>query len=226
MSVLLRHPLPSVQNGIQRSCGGNQAWSGNHRFQLCGCGVVGCLDLLIYLGRYQNGCSAKQLAALVERDPVPIELYDQAALLLSRRFLPLIPRVGLNGLSLAAGFNLFCVRNHIPFRARWGVSGKRFWSSIRSMLSRDIPVILSIGPNLPFFWQQNSLRLYRRNADGNFQPSAEAVAHYVTVSGMDEKWLRISSWGREYYIEREEYLRYIRAHSNRIVSNILLVERK
>lgn len=225
MRIELKRSLPSVQREQQCSCGGNQAWSHNNNFRLCGCGVVSCMDLLIYLCRYHPGCSAEMLSPLIHIDPIPLDVYDQTALRLSRWYLPLIPRRGLNGLSMAAGFDLFCLRNHIPYRARWGVSGKKLWSSIQSMLRQDIPVILAIGPNLPLFWQHNKLVFYRKNADGTFRPAAETLSHYVTVMGLDEQWLHISSWGREYYISRDEYLQYIYAHSSRIVSNILWVAR-
>jgi len=42
---------------------------------------------------------------------------------------------------------------------------------------------------------------------------------------MDELWLRVSSWGREYYIRRSEYLSYSRLHSLSLTCNILLVEK-
>ena len=226
MTIQLLHPLPSVQKDMLHSSGGNQAWSHNRNFQLCGCGVVACLDLLIYLSRHHSGCEARALSPFASEEPVPLPLYDQTALSLSRRFLPLIPRLGLNGLSLASGFNLFCLRQHIPYRAHWGVSAKNFWQTIRTQLQKDIPVILSIGPNFPLFWQKNALVLYQKNEKGGYRRAADAIAHYVTVTGMDDDWLQISSWGRVFYINRDEYQRYIKAHSNRIVSNILCVERK
>ena len=43
------------------------------------------------------------------------------------------------------------------------------------------------------------------------------------MTGIDEKCLKISSWGREYYIDREEYMSYIRRHSGSLVSNIVKI---
>ena len=43
---------------------------------------------------------------------------------------------------------------------------------------------------------------------------------------MDEDWLRISSWGRLYYINRQDFEEYIHRYSLSFVSNVLLVERK
>ena len=50
-------------------------------------------------------------------------------------------------------------------------------------------------------------------------------AHFVTITGMDEEWLRISSWGKEYFINRREYDDYVKTHSTWLVSNIGLVRR-
>ena len=226
MRAELQHPFPTVQKNITHSYGGNQAWSSSGIFRACGCGVVACLDLLLYLSRYHSPVANCWFSPLVNLNPLPESLYDQAALRLSRHYLPLIPRHGINGVSLAAGFNLFCIRYHLPYRARWGVSGRRFWEAIRSMLCQDIPVILSIGPNMPLFWQHNKLTFYRRDAAGNYVPAAETLSHYVSVTGIDDSWMQISSWGRKYYISRMEYTQYIREHSIRLVSNILWVEHK
>ena len=91
---------------------------------------------------------------------------------------------------------------------------------------RDIPVILAVGPNFPLFWQKNNLPFYRRELDGTLVKSCTARAHYVVVTGMDEEWLRISSWGREYYINREEYMAYGRKHSLPILNSIAVIRPK
>ena len=226
MRIELRHPYPTIQKEAVRSYGGNQAWSANSNFRACGCGVVASLDLLLYLSRYHGILDLGWLSPLLQLDPIPEAIYDQAALRLSRHYLPLIPRHGINGISLAVGFSLFCRRYHLPYRARWGVSGRRFWGSIQDMLRQDVPVVLSIGPNLPLFWRHNKLTFYRCNPDGKYTPAAETLSHYVTITGIDDIWLQISSWGRKYYISRMEYIQYIQEHSSRLVSNILWVEHR
>ena len=62
-------------------------------------------------------------------------------------------------------------------------------------------------------------------ADGSYVPSSSAIAHYVTATGCDGDWLRISSWGSEYYIKRSEYDDYVRRHSASLVSNILMLRK-
>ena len=99
-------------------------------------------------------------------------------------------------------------------------------SKMENMLDADIPVILSIGANFPLFWQDNRVNLYSRDSLGRMRRATSAKAHYVTVTGSELNDLRISSWGREYYINKGEYFSYIHQHSNSIISNILMIERR
>ena len=96
---------------------------------------------------------------------------------------------------------------------------------MEEMLRRDIPVILSIGPNFPRLWKQGKETLYRMD-QGDYRRAAETRAHYVTVTGMDESWLRISSWGKEYYLSREEYETYRADISSALVSNIVYIRER
>ena len=48
----------------------------------------------------------------------------------------------------------------------------------------------------------------------------------MTVTGMDEDWLCVSSWGNRYYISREEYRRYVRRHSSYLFSNIVYLDKR
>jgi hypothetical protein len=93
------------------------------------------------------------------------------------------------------------------------------------MLSRDIPVIFSVGPNFPLLWQRNRLRFYVRTESG-MAPGPQTLAHYVMITGSDGDWLQISSWGKKYYIRKDEYLNYVKMHSARLVSNILYIREK
>jgi hypothetical protein len=93
-----------------------------------------------------------------------------------------------------------------------------------------IPTILGyivagflIGPNFPLFWQKNELNFYAFTPGGEMRHACSIKSHYVTVTGMDDSRFRISSWGREYYIDRQEYFSYIRRHSGSLVSNIVFI---
>ena len=222
----LNNRITAVNVGARSSYGGSQMISESKTMRDVGCGVVAALDLLIYLCRYHPDCSSSFFPDLSASEPFGKEEYDALARRLSRRFLPVIPKLGINGVLLATGIDLFFIRYRMPFRATWGVRPGRLWDEIDRMLSENIPVILAVGPNFPLLWQKNRLRFYSLMLDGSMREACETSAHYVTVTGMDEKYLRVSSWGREYYIDRGEYSDYVKKHSSPIVSSVLLVRRR
>lgn len=221
--IQIRHNYISVDNGFRRSFGGNQMSSASQNMREVGCGVIAALDLLLYLCRFHPGCKCDFFAEAAKDGIIESHEYDHLALQLSKRFFPVIPKFGINGIMLAGGLNRFFRRYDLPFRASWGMGSGKLFNEIEEMIAKDIPVILSIGPNFPLFWQKHELDLYSTRADGTFFRSSSVKSHYVTVTGIDEQRLYISSWGRPYSIERSEYLNYIRRRSGSIVSNIVKI---
>lgn len=216
----LKNEYISVEKEGIFSYGGNQQWSEDPVIRRCGCGVIGSLDLLLYLGRYH--CPAgKQPAAA---GPVPLREYDRLCTGLSRRYLPLLPPLGTNGVALACGLNLIFRKYRLPFRASWQLSEKRLFQTVENMMDRDIPALISIGANFPLIWQKNKVNFYVKDRTGTMRKAASAKAHFITVTGMDDVWLRISSWGREYYISKAEYTHYVNKHSSGFLNNVLYVE--
>lgn len=223
----LKNPYISVSSNGVGSYGGNQMRSAEKTEREVGCGVIAGLDLLIYLTRYHmhRADYGLKIPAPAEGE-IPERQYQSMVSALRKRFLPLIPKHGINGLLLALGMNLYFLREKLPYTAVWGVPYARLWDSIRQMLEEDIPVVLSIGPNFPLFWKHRKLKLYVRRQDGSFVPGTQTHAHYVTVTGMDDEWLRISSWGKMFFVRRDEFLDYVKENSIRLVSNILYVRKK
>lgn len=93
------------------------------------------------------------------------------------------------------GMNLYFMRNRLPLSAEWRFFNRDIWERIAKMLVEDIPVIMAVGPNFPFFWHNNRTVLYTKDSAGNYHQSSSTKAHYVTVTGLDESWAQISSWG-------------------------------
>ncbi len=215
MEHRLKHPYISVVNGAVRSFGGNQNWSGRWDLRQCGCGAVAMTDLALYLKRY-HGCDGPDLP-----DPVPLADYDKLCGSLQLKYLPMLPPVGINGISLAVGLNLYFRIHKIPLRAWWGVREKNIWSCMAQMLDRDLPVIFSVGQNIPRVWENHKLNLYTRRADGQYTAVSRVKAHYMTVTAMDDNWLTVSSWGRQYHIHRGEYEAFGREHSITLVNNLV-----
>lgn len=211
MLSLSKNYVQIERNG-RLSYGGSQMWSDNQTVKVCGCGPVAVLDTLLYLTNRQDRSMS-------------LEEYNRSLEQMSKRYFPLVRPFGINGLMLAAGMNRLLRKYRLPYRAFWAVSGRKFWSRVEELLRQDLPVIFSVGPNFPAVWQKNRLTFYRKTRDGAYIPSSSAKSHYITATGIDEEWLRISSWGTEYYINRKEYDEYIRKHSTPIVSNILMLRR-
>ncbi|MCR5577337.1 MAG: hypothetical protein K6F56_10045 [Oscillospiraceae bacterium] len=222
----LQHPYISVALDGQRTYGGGQQFSDNHMVNLCGCGIIAAADTLLYLQRWHNHGRIPMLDVCLQTNPLPFSAYHELIHQLRREYFPLIPYLGINGLMLAAGMQRFFRHYSLPFSCRWCVSHRELWGRIETMLAADLPVIMSAGPNFPFLWQKEKVSFYEKTPSGDYHPSSGARAHYFTVTGMDDRWLRISSWGRCYYMYRSEFEHYARRHSTTIVSNILYIERK
>lgn len=142
-----------------------------------------------------------------------------------RKHFTVFPRLGMPGWLLGFQLWLYFLGKRRICKVWWGSSVRKRDVAIVKMLRADIPVILSIGPNFPFLWGKKKVRLYRKTEDGSFVYEQSTNAHYVTVTGMNRKWYRISSWGKEYYIDQREYAEYVRKHSLGLYSNICHIGR-
>ncbi len=222
MEKKLRHKYVSVRYGSLVSYGGNQRQASGKLLRRCGCGVVAAADLLVYLSAHET-----DLPPLLERsENIPASEYNALLKELQTHYLPLIPHFGLSGWLMALGLNRFFLRKHWPVRAFWGVRSGRLQRCIAQMLSRDMPVILAVGPNLPLFWRRKSLTLYKKTPAGNYRPAGGTCAHYVTITAADDQWLRVSSWGQAYYIRWQDFQHYVQQYSNYFASNILYLRPK
>ena len=205
----LKHPYPRIQYGETSSCGGDQNWFPDANFRRCGCGVVACADTLLYL-RGRTALSREEYIRYVN----PL-----------RKYFPLIPYRGIDGVRLAIGMNVCLRRAGLPLRALWSASGRQFWDRLAAMLADDLPAILSVGPNFPRVWGAEGLMLYRRAEDGGYAGAGRVRAHFLTATGLDGERIRVSSWGRELTIEREDYERYMRVSSTALLTNLLWLRR-
>ena len=211
LMVQLKRPLLQVQTGTSFSFGGSQMFSDDKTIRKCGCGPVAALNTLCYL------CNCDESLMLTKSEHNAL-LSD-----ICSRYFPLIPPFGISGPLFVIGLNrLFSDRN-VPYHAALMLSGEKLWSRTENMLSRDLPVILTVGINFPLFWRNVRLPFYVCSPQGEYRRATAAKAHFVTVTGIDEEWLCISSWGRRYYINRREYDTYTRKNSMYLLSNILFL---
>lgn len=205
----LKNPFHYVETKSELAYGGNQMWFPYKFLRKTGCGVISAADVLLHIQRKER---------ISERE------YVDFAKKLWFHYLPVIPGFGMNGLTLTIGMNRYFYKQGLPYRACWKLSGRKMLSRIDQMLSKDIPVILSVGPNFPFVWKKEKLNFYTKLNDEKYIPTTKTKAHFVTVTGRDGIWLQISSWGKEYYIDIREYREYVKQHSSFLVSNIIYVK--
>ena len=131
----LQKPYVNVQRGPERSYGGSQMWSERETIRRCGCGPVAAMDLLLYLENHTS--------------PIASADYVRELQAITKKYFFLIRPFGINGISFVFGLNRLLRDRGLPYRAAWETSRKQLWPRIEEMLGRDLPVILSVGPNLP-----------------------------------------------------------------------------
>lgn len=215
----LNHPYVSIaRNGF--SHGGNQSWADNKTLRKYGCGLVAGTDLMLYLHQTRPDCRSHLFDDVPEKGGLSEELYLELLRTVNGKYLPVIPFFGMNGFMLAGGLNRYFRHSRIDLRAGWRMFSFGLWETMNRMLEEDIPVIFSIGANFPMVWRGQKLKLYVRRGD-SYISTAAVNAHYVTVTGLDDRWLEVSTWGKKYYINREEFTRYVRKYSCYLFSNIV-----
>ena len=120
MFVSLKHPYISVAADGTASYGGNQMRSANGTERAVGCGLIAGLDLLLYLSRYHLQDTPDAAPLPFDGEAIPDERYWALVSSLRKKYLPLIPRHGINGLFLALGLNAWFLKHRFPFRAGAG----------------------------------------------------------------------------------------------------------
>ncbi len=225
-STALSHDLACISSPEGKPMyGGAQQFLPDKTLRDVGCGLISSANLLTYLARFHNirdGLFDRFLSN--QNKAILLADFNDAVLKLCRGFFRPIPGFGLTGIAMAWGFNRIFRRKNIPYRAKWGVKKKLLWQQIADMLEKDLPVIFAIGPNWPRLWGKARVTFYRKNADGTYRAAAATCAHFVTATSLDSEWLRISSWGEEYYVNRKEYEAYASAHSSWMFCNIMLLK--
>ena len=221
----LRHTYLAVKTQADKSFGGNQNWATGYMMRKYGCGVVAMGDVLIYLGIHRLPCNTDLLYGMLREDGcLSYPRYERYLRKMNKRYLGIIPGFGVPNFQLARAMNRYFRHYRIDLRARWCLSSGKMLERIQDSLSKDYPVILAIGQNIPF-WRKKKLTLYRQE-NSIYLPATETKAHYVVVTGMENGYLQISSWGKEYFISWKEYQEYGKKYSSFWASNICLIQEK
>lgn len=238
----LKNAYIAVRHQEETSYGGNQNWLAKRKMAHFGCGLISISDIILYLSKFGKMRTNVAMNKMCKQELVDGESYLKFVNGLHYKgfFVSGIIK-GMVGPAIALAFNWWSLWHGNQYSARWCVTSGKMHERIGQMLDEDIPVLFSAGARIPFFWSDEGVQLYRndndkKNVDG--KPTAIQLAtcgtinrHYMTITALvnDEHYgelMKISSWGREYYIKWDDFIRYVRKKSNPIISNILWIRKK
>jgi len=216
-----------------------------------GCGTIATADLFLYLAMQNQAMQTPLTAsAIYNEKTVKYENYDLYVRNIDINYTHTKHLIAVLGPSLASAINAYSQDYGLGLKAnwRWKLSYYDMLDIIEEMLQSDIPVILSIGPNWPNLMGKKGISFYERKeidiqaTEGGmevkskpyyYQPVKQGInSHYVAVTGIikddiaNKIMLRISSWGKMYFINYEEYREYIETSSTTWMSSLAQVTKK
>lgn len=224
------------------SYGGDQNWfstdkwmSREYLIHKWGCGVIAMGDLFLYLVKsnriYATGATT---LARVSRSVLEWEDYKKYILYIYNTFAPIIPGSGMNGFALASSVRRYCMKYQIPMTIAWKgfLDDQQMLRVIQKMLKENLPVVLSIGPNTPLIFRGKGIPLYILSQQQEFVLSGyhSVHSHFVMVTGViglkhKRIMLKISSWGKEFYIDYQEYRTYVKEEGDTLTSSLLYLSK-
>lgn len=214
--VKLKTEYISVNEGNRISIGGNQEYFKNYpgffsKYKYGnGCGIVALGDTLLYL----KGCDGDVLHS---RGVSYGKTFDSIASYRSffdeivhlTHWIP--TRFGVTNILLTVWFNMICKSQKIDRWAYWGCSRKHLYGRVARMLKEDIPVILCI----PYVLNPKRKKTALLTMYGIGTKNQRVNSHFVTVIGLtahdDKRFYKVSSWGKCYEIDVDEYDEFMKS---------------
>ncbi len=206
----------SVQN---ESYGGSQMYFAslkgffNKGRQKGGCGIVALNDVFSYF----RSCP------LFKDKSEYMKAFNKVA-----RKIKWIPGSwGMTFIHESIGFKILAAHYHLKLKCFVGINPNATYARIRNMLNCDCPVIICIPKVISFKKNKPTLNMYDCNT---FLCTAKTQGHFVVVTDIyeekDEIWLKISSWGREYLLNYEEFIRFVKHHIASLFGHMLCIKKK
>ncbi len=233
--VKLKNDYVKVVNDgkIIGDCGGNQDFFKRSDIPFAagqGCGMVAAIDVCLYL----NNTSTITLTDYILSAKMFIKRHKLSGLFLReiKKNNRTVFSIGIIPAQICKELNDCCRRLQLPYKFKWyGLHGhKNLYEKIKQQLENDIPVIWSIyAPG------KEKLALYKYDdLKENYFKVGAVNNHYMTIVGLTEsattdtklRMLEVSSWGKKYYINFDEYLQFEGASLiNKYCSNIVYCKR-
>ena len=251
--------VPVLKDGIYHY-GGSQMWfSDQNRYSKdyilhnYGCGTVATADLFLYLALQKKSYRTEITAPAINmEDKIPFTEYTDYLRLINNKYTKTRRHLAVLGPAAASAINSYSKYYGLGLKASWKrkLNYYDMYNLIEEMLLKDLPVILSIGPNTPNLWGKKGIPFYElREIDyqepkDNTEEKTQEISkpyyykavqqnicgHYVTVTALikDEVtgriMLCISSWGKKYYINYEEYWDYIENIGGTLTSSMIYMK--
>jgi hypothetical protein len=207
--------------------------------------------MFLYLALQSNAMQSPETTSALQGGlQVKYDNYDAYVRIINDHYTKTQRFIAVLGPKVASAINSYSDDYGLGLQAawKWKLTYYDMYDMIEEMLRQDIPVILAIGPNSPNLWGKKGIPFYELKeidyqesddpAVGNSKPYYYKVVHpainghYVTVTGIIKDdvagriMLRISSWGKQYYINYEEYRDYAETAGSTLTSSIVQVKKK
>ncbi len=235
-----------TNRGSNASYGGSQMWlfdDGNSTWysqfgmdyiiQNYGCGLISTSDILLYLAKTNTQYETDETEQISKNGITNIDYNEYIEYVndMNGRYLTVVNWVGVAGPNIKTGIETYSSVRKLDLKAKWCVSKEKMLPRIKEMLNNDIPVTFAIGPSVDkdagvVFY---TLQPQTNNPYNLVKDAGPVRGHYVTITGMmsddisNKKILEISSWGKKYYIDYDEYMDYVDAESSHLFSNIVYI---
>ena len=217
-----------------------------------GCGTIATADLFLYLALQKKSYRTALTEFIMNEDKINFVDYVPYLRTINDEYTKTRRYLAVLGPTVASAINSYSNHYGLGLKAtwKWSLNYYDMYELIEDMLWKDIPVILAIGPNTPNLRGTKGIPFYELkeidyqepkedNSDASEEVSKpyyyHAVkqninGHYVMVTALikDEVtgriMLRISSWGKQYYINYEEYRDYVDNVGGKITSSMVYIK--
>ena len=239
--------------------GGNQMWFSDHNryskdyiLHNYGCGTIATADLFLYLALQKKAYITAVTDFIKSEDKIYFDDYTSYLRKINDRYTKTRRYLAVLGPKVASAINSYSANYGLGLKAtwKWSLNYYDMYDLIEDMLWKDLPVILTIGPNTPNLRGKKGIPFYERKEIDYLEASEAAEeeseepskpyyyhavkqninSHYVMVTALikDEVtgriMLRISSWGKQYYINYEEYRDYVDNIGGTFTSSMVFIK--